>query len=61
MTAAALIALGQGLLGAIPKIIELIKKGRDPGGITLAEVISRDALATLEGARDKGADFIENG
>lgn len=57
MTAAALIALGQSLLGAIPKIIELVKQGRDPKGISLGEVISTDALATLKESKAIASDF----
>ncbi len=57
MTAAALIALGQSLLGAIPKIIELVKQGREAGSISLSEIISTDALATLEESKAIASDF----
>ncbi len=57
MTAAALIALGQSLLGAIPKIIELVKQGRQAGSISLSEIISTDALETLEESKAIASDF----
>lgn len=55
------IAIAQALIGGIPKIIELIRKGRDPGSIKLSEVISTDALAVLKKAKQDATDFIENG
>jgi hypothetical protein len=51
----------QALIGAVPRIIDLVKSGRDAKDIKLGEVISTDALSTLEGARDEAADFISNG
>lgn len=55
------IAIAQALMGAIPKIVDLVKKGRDPSEIKLGEVISTDALAKLRSAKDRADDFIANG
>lgn len=61
MTVAAITALAQALIGAIPKIIELVRKGRSPGSIKLHEVISTDALDQLEQARAKAQDYVDGG
>lgn len=55
------IAFIQQLIGAVPRIVELVKQGREPGGIKLGEVISTDALDTLRDAQDEAADYLKNG
>lgn len=55
------IAIAQALIAGIPKIVELVNKGRDPGSIKLDEVISTDALAKLKTAKAEAEDFIANG
>lgn len=59
MTAA--IAIIQALIAGVPKIVELVKQGRDPKGIKLGEVISTDALDKLSESKADAADFIANG
>ena len=61
MSIKAIAALAEALVGAIPQIVELVRKGRDPGSIKLDEVISTDALATLHRAQKKAQDFITEG
>ena len=61
MNPADVVKLVQGLLGAIPKIIKLVRAGRDPATINLDEVVSTDARAVLEGAKKAGQDFIDGG
>jgi len=56
-----IIAIIQALIAGVPRMIELIKAGRDPGSIRLAEVISTDALEQLRSARSTAQDFIDNG
>ena len=51
----------QTLIGAIPAIVKLVRAGRNPADIKLGEVISTDALKTLESARDDAQSFIDNG
>lgn len=55
------IVIIQALAAGIPRIVELIRQGREPGGIKLEEVISTDALSKLEQARDDAQNFIDNG
>lgn len=57
----AVLGFGQALLGAIPRIIQLIKQGRDVGSIKLEEVISQDALDKLTAAKKEAEDFIRDG
>jgi len=51
----------QALISAVPRIIDLIKQGRDASSIKLGEVISTDAIEALTAARDEADDFITNG
>ncbi len=62
MSAIAIIAsIGQALIAAIPKIIELVNQNRDPGSIRLEEIISTDAIDKLKATKDRQQDFIDNG
>jgi len=55
------IAIAQALVAGVPRIIELVRAGRDPGGIKLDEVISTDALDKLRSAKTRADDFLANG
>ncbi len=56
-----IIAIAQALIGGIPKLIEAIKAGRNPGDIKLEDFISHDALAKIKAANKKADDYINNG
>ena len=53
----ALVALGQALIGGIPKLIEAIKAGKNPDDIKLSDFISTDAVKTVQEAIDEASDF----
>lgn len=55
------IALGQLLIGAIPKIVAAIRAGRDPKDIKLGDVVSHAALERLKAVDKKVDDFVNNG
>jgi hypothetical protein len=61
MTPDTIITIGQALIGAIPRIVDLVRAGRDPGSLKLDELISDDALAVLKRARDKAKAFVDTG
>ena len=49
------------LLDAIPRIVDLVRQGRDPRTINLGEVISHDALRLLDAAKTRSEDYIREG
>jgi hypothetical protein len=49
------------LVGAIPKIVSLVRSGKDIKEIKLGDVVSTDALESFRRAHDKAQDFINNG
>lgn len=51
----------QALVAAVPKIVELIKAGRDMKDITLGEVVASSALAKIRAANKAADDFIAKG
>ena len=55
------IMIAQTLIQGIPKLIEAIKAGRNPGDIKLEEFISYDALVKIKAANKKADDYIKNG
>jgi len=55
---AAIIAIIQALIAGVPKLIEIIKSGKDPKDINLGEFISTDALQTIRAANKRADDFI---
>jgi hypothetical protein len=58
MSPAAIISIIQAIIAGVPKLIELIKQGRDPGGVKLDEFISTDALEKIRQANKKAQDYI---
>jgi hypothetical protein len=56
-----IIALLQAIIGGIPRLIEAIKAGRDPGSIKLEDFISQDALDKVKAANQRAEDYIESG
>ena len=61
MSEALIIALVQGLVSGLPKLIAAIRAGRDISSLQLGEFISEDALAAVNAASVRADDFIENG
>ena len=61
MNEALIIALVQGLVSGLPKLIAAIRAGRDISSVKLGEFISDDALAKVQAATSRADDFIENG
>ena len=55
------IAIITAIANGIPKLVQLIKSGRNPADIKLGEFISTDALKVLEDAKADQQDFIDNG
>lgn len=58
MSTSAIIAIIQAIVAGVPKLIELIKQGRDPGDVKLDEFISTDALSKIRAANKKADDYI---
>lgn len=61
MTPEAVVTVGKALIGAIPIILDLIRRGRDPESIRIGELVSDDALAVLRRAASKARAFVEDG
>lgn len=57
----AIVAFGAALFNAIPKIISIIRSGKDIKEIRLGDVVSTDALSSFQRAHEKAQDFINNG
>ena len=55
------IAIITALLNGVPKLVELIKQGRNPADIKLSDFISTDALTVLEKARQDAQSYVDNG
>lgn len=55
------IAIITAIANGIPKLVQLIKSGKNPADIKLGEFISTDALKVLEDAKADQQDFIDNG
>lgn len=53
----ALVALGQALIGGIPRLIEAIEAGKKWEDIKLSDFVSRDAVETVEKAIKKAKAF----
>ena len=51
------VKLASALIEGIPNIIKAIKAGRNPNDIKLSEVISTDAIATVQEAIDTAKSF----
>lgn len=58
MSTAAIVAIIQAIVSGVPKLIELIKQGRNPGDVKLDEFVSTDALDKIRAANKKADDFI---
>ena len=61
MTAAAVVALIQGIASGIPKIVAAVEAGRNLEDIRLDEYVSEDALKKIREANARAEDFIRNG
>lgn len=59
MNTTAIVALIQAIVSGVPRLIELIKQGKDPGNIRLGEFVSTDALSKIQAANKKADDFID--
>jgi len=55
------IAIITAIANGIPKLVKLIKSGKNPADIKLGEFISTDALKVLQDAKADQQDFIDNG
>lgn len=53
--------LGEALVAGVPKIVDAVKAGKDPGDIKLSDFVSRDALDGVREANKRASDFISNG
>lgn len=61
MSTAAIVAIIQAIVSGVPRLIEIIKQGRDPGDVKLDEFVSTDSLAKIRAANKKADDYITNG
>jgi hypothetical protein len=61
MSTAAIVAIIQALVSGVPKLIEMIKAGKDPKNVNLGDFVSTDALDKIRAANKKADDYIENG
>lgn len=55
------IAIITAIANGIPKLVELLKDGKDPAEIKLGDFISTDALKVLEDAKADQQNFVDNG
>jgi hypothetical protein len=53
--------LGEALVAGVPKIINAVKGGKDPGDIKLSDFVSRDALDEVREANKRASNFIDGG
>lgn len=58
MSTSAIVAIIQAIVAGVPKLIELIKQGRDPGDVKLDEFVSMDALEKIREANKKAKNYI---
>lgn len=58
MSPTAIVAIIQAIVAGVPKLIELIKQGRDPANVKLDEFVSTDALNKIRAANKKADDYI---
>jgi hypothetical protein len=61
MGTTAIISLISALVAGVPKIIEAIKAGRDPGDIKLKDFLSSDALDKVRAANKRADDYVNEG
>jgi hypothetical protein len=65
MTAAAIIALVQGVASGLPALIKAVKAaiaaGKDPGDVKLSDFMSSDALDKVKDTNEDIEDYIKNG
>jgi hypothetical protein len=55
------IRVAQALIGAVPRIADLVARGRKLGSIRIDELISEDAVEALQRSLTKARDFVERG
>lgn len=56
-----LFKIGEFFVEALPKLVELVRQGRDPASIRLDEILSKDALAALRSSRKKAQEYVDDG
>ncbi len=60
MSTTAVVALIQAIVSGVPRLIELIKQGKDVSDVKLGDFISTDALTKIQAANKKADDFIND-
>ena len=61
MSTTAIVAIINAIISGVPKLIEVIKAGRDPKDVNLGDFVSSDALDKIRAANKKADDYITNG